>query len=66
MLTFLAENWGTLLVGLALAAVIVLIAGKLVRDRRKGKTACGCGCAGCPGHAVCHQHHEHPSSTSTH
>ncbi len=44
MLTFLAENLGTIIVGLVLAAVIAAIIVKLARDKKKG---CSCGCAEC-------------------
>ena len=37
MLNFLADNWGTILIGLAVAAVVVLILVKMRRDRSKGK-----------------------------
>ena len=56
MLTFLAENWSTLLIGLLLLALVILIVVKLVRDRRKGKSSCGCGCSNCPSSSMCHSH----------
>ena len=55
MLTFLAENWGTIVLGIALLAVVILIVVKLVRDRRKGKSSCGCGCDNCPSSCMCHK-----------
>lgn len=53
MLDFLAENWGSILIGAILAAVIVLIVVKLVRNKKKGKTSCGC--EQCPSSGMCHK-----------
>lgn len=44
MIDFLAENWGTLLVGAAVLAAIVSAAARLIKDKRSGKA-----CSGCPG-----------------
>ena len=45
MADFFAENGGTLLA----AAVVV----KMVKDKQKGKTSCGCGCENCPSAGAC-------------
>lgn len=55
MITFLQNNWGTILVILVLAVIVALIAAKLVRDKKKGKTSCGCGCENCPSKGMCHK-----------
>ena len=56
MLNFLADNWGTILIGLAVAAVVVLILVKMRRDRSKGQNSCGCGgCDHCPSAGLCHK-----------
>lgn len=55
MLGFLAANWGSVLIGALVAAVIVLIVVKLVRNKKKGKTSCGCGCDHCPSSGMCHK-----------
>ena len=55
MLQFLAENWGTLLVGVILAAVVALIIVKLRKKKKKGQTSCGCGCSNCPSADMCHK-----------
>lgn len=50
VLSFLVQNWANLLVGgLVLAALAWAIA-VMIRNRKKGKSACGCsgGCSGCP------------------
>ncbi len=46
---------GTLIVALALLAVIGLIVFRLIRDRKHGKSTCGCGCADCPMNGSCHK-----------
>lgn len=54
MFSFLAANWGTLLIGLLVATAVVLILIKLFRDREKGSSSCGCNCAQCPSSGMCH------------
>jgi len=56
MISFLVENLATILISLALLAVIGLIIGNLFRKKRSGKAAgCGCGCSGCHSAAACHK-----------
>lgn len=50
---FLAQNWPSLLVGAAILAAAALAVAKLIRDKKKGRSACGCNCKDCPGH--CHK-----------
>lgn len=54
MLTFLKMNLGTIIVGIAVLALLVAIARKLLRDRKQGKNSCGCNCAHCPSAGMCH------------
>ena len=44
MLQFLKDNLATILVSAAVLTVVVFVIVKLVRDKRKGKSTCGCGC----------------------
>ncbi|MBQ1685605.1 MAG: FeoB-associated Cys-rich membrane protein [Clostridia bacterium] len=55
---WLIENWTTLLVIAAIATLVALIIVKMVRDRRAGKSSCGCGCASCPMSGSCHKAEE--------
>ena len=55
MLSWLAQNLATILICLFLAAVIAAILVKLVNDRKKGKTSCGCDCAHCSMSGACHE-----------
>ncbi len=53
MLRFWTENWGTILVGAAVAAAIAGVILKMYKDKKRGKTGCGCGCSNCPSAGGC-------------
>ncbi len=55
MFDFLLNNWGSILIGLLVAAAVVLIIFKLRRDKKNHKSSCGCGCANCPSAGMCHK-----------
>ncbi len=55
MLNWIAANGSTLLVAGILAAVVAAIVIHLVRNKKKGKSSCGCG--GCPMNGSCHSSH---------
>ena len=48
MFNWIARNLSTIIICLVLAAVVALIIVSLVKDKRKGKSSCGCKCAHCP------------------
>lgn len=54
MIEFIVNNIGSVIVGLAVLALIVLLLWKLISDKRKGKSSCGCGCGSCPNAGLCH------------
>lgn len=54
MLTFLIANAATIIVGLAVAAIVALIVRGIYRDKKAGKSSCGGGCASCPSCSICH------------
>ena len=54
MWIWLQNNAGTLVVGLLVAGIAVGLVCKLVRDKRQGKSSCGCGCEGCALKDKCH------------
>lgn len=54
MAAFFSEYLSTLVIGAIVFAVIVLIIAKMIKDRRKGKSSCGCGCSNCPSSGICH------------
>lgn len=55
MIKFLSENAGTIIVLVILIAVLTAIIVKFIRDKKKGKGLCACGCAGCPSKDMCHK-----------
>lgn len=55
MLSFFAENWGTLLIGALVLLAVILIVVRLHGNRKKGKSSCGCGCDNCPSAGMCHK-----------
>jgi hypothetical protein len=52
---WLIANGPTILVALALAAIVTAIIVKLIKDRKKGRSSCGCGCANCAMRGSCHK-----------
>lgn len=54
MMDFFKENWGTVLIGAAVAAAAAGIIAGLIKDGKKGKRSCGCGCGNCPSAGICH------------
>lgn len=51
---WLAANWGTIVVGTAVAAVLALIIINRVKKKKQGQSTCGCGCENCPMKNQCH------------
>lgn len=54
MLTWISENIATIIICVLLLAVVAAVIGKMVRDKKKGKSSCGCGCANCAMSGSCH------------
>lgn len=54
MLSWLAANGGTLGVMVLLLLVTGSIIAGMVRNRKKGKSSCGCHCGSCPMSGSCH------------
>ena len=54
MLAWLSGNLAAILICAALIAVVAAIVAGLIRDRKRGKSSCGCGCANCPMSGACH------------
>ena len=55
MLDWITENLSTIVVSLILMLVVAGIIRKLVRDKKKGKSSCGCNCAHCAMAESCHK-----------
>ena len=47
-------NIGTIIICAVLVLIVAAIIFKLVRDKRKGKSSCGCNCAHCAMSGTCH------------
>ncbi len=54
MLTWLMENMATIIISAVLVLVVAAIIVSMVRSKRKGKSSCDCGCAGCAMNGACH------------
>ena len=54
MWNWISENYPTVLICVALIAVVILIIRSLVKDKKKGKSTCGCNCAHCAMAGSCH------------
>lgn len=54
MLQWISVNAGTLVLCILLLAVVALIVRSLLRQRKQGKSSCGCNCAHCAMHGSCH------------
>ena len=55
ILGWLIENKATIIVLAILIAVLTFAAFSILRDRKKGKGGCSCGCAGCVWKDQCHK-----------
>ncbi|MBR0228336.1 MAG: FeoB-associated Cys-rich membrane protein [Clostridia bacterium] len=55
MLNAIMENAGTILVSLLLLGAVTGVIVKLYRDKKKGKSSCGCNCGCCPMAGACHK-----------
>ena len=54
MSAWLTDNLGTIVISLILLAVVAAIVFSMIRDKKKGKSSCGCDCAHCG--CACHKH----------
>lgn len=57
MLAWITANLATILICFVLLVIAALVIAHLIRNKKRGKTSCGCGCAGCALHGSCHQKH---------
>ena len=54
MFTWISENIGTIVIGAILAAVVAAVIVHMVRNKKRGRSSCGCGCSGCAMNGSCH------------
>ncbi len=55
MLAFFQTYWATVLICIGLGAILCAIVVKLIRDKKRGKSSCGCGCTQCAMSELCHK-----------
>ena len=55
MALWLSENIGTIGVSLVLILIVAMIIRSMIRDKKRGKSSCGCKCSHCPMSASCHR-----------
>lgn len=58
MLSFITDNLGTIIVCAVVLSAVTGIIIYMVRQKKKGKTSCGCNCAGCALKDSCHKQTE--------
>ena len=54
MLAWIMGNMATIIISAVLLLVVAAVIASMVRGKRKGKSSCGCGCAGCAMNGTCH------------
>lgn len=54
MLAWLSNNIATVIISLVLAVIVALIIFSLAKNKKKGKSSCGCNCAHCAMSGSCH------------
>lgn len=54
MLAWIMGNMATIIISAVLLLVVAAVIASMVRGKRKGKSSCGCGCAGCAMNGACH------------
>ena len=47
-------NWPTIIVAAVVATIFAAIIIVSIRNKKKGKTSCSCGCSGCAMEGTCH------------
>ena len=55
MLQGIAENIGTIIISLALLGLVTGIIIRMRKDKKQGKSSCGCNCGHCPMAGTCHK-----------
>ena len=58
MFTWISANIGTILICLVLIVIVAAIIRSLIRDKKRGKSSCGAGCAHCAMSGSCHRNNK--------
>ena len=54
MLTWIMENMATIIISVVLIIMVAAVITGMAHSKKKGKSSCGCGCAGCAMNGACH------------
>ena len=54
MFEWLSANYVTVIACAVISVSVILAVASIIRDKKKGKSSCGCSCAGCPMSGQCH------------
>ena len=54
ILDWIIQNLSTILIALGVFFLCLAIVRKMIRDKKKGKSSCSCGCSGCAMKDMCH------------
>ena len=54
MLTWIKANLATVIITAVLLVIVAAIIVSTVKDKKRGKSPCGCKCASCPMSGSCH------------
>lgn len=54
MLEWIGVNLGNIAVTAILAAAVILLIVKMIKDKKSGKSSCGCGCKSCAMKGKCY------------
>ena len=54
MFDWIVANLGTIVVLLAVIAVVAGVTVKMIKDKKQGKSSCGSSCCSCPMSGKCH------------
>jgi len=55
MIEFLTQNLANILIIGILILIVCAIIAQQIKNKKSGKTSCGCGCSGCAMSSVCHK-----------
>lgn len=55
MIGFISDNIATIVICIVLLVIVSAIIYKFVKDKKKGKSSCGCNCTSCPMSGTCHK-----------
>ena len=54
MIEWLTNNWANILIIALVIALVALAVRSMIRDKKAGKSSCGCSCANCALADKCH------------